>query len=174
MSLARAEFAQMEAALMVSGEMFTDNIQRYKGILDTTLPVLNGFTVETTPPGFPPEEIRQEWVGLTLPVRFTIDIEQVPEVPVIAVEALHELERAGRHVARDWWREYYAQEARRRVPNIDDEGHADFLANVSLLVFDPSCGTLHRDPNAQLNEFIAGLVNPFYWWDGQREWRGAR
>ena len=174
MSLAREEFAQMEAALMVSGDMFTDQFDRYRSILDASVPVLGQFSIESTPPGFAPEEIREDWIGLTLPVRFTVDIEQVPEIPVMAAEALHGLEVAGRTIARDWWRQYYAEEAQRRVPNIDSEGHTDFLANVSLLVFDPSCGNLSEDPSASRNELIAGLANTHYWWDGQREWRGTR
>lgn len=174
MSLAREEFAQMEAALMVSGDMFTDQFDRYRSILDASVPVLGQFSIESTPPGFPPEEVRQDWVGLSLPVRFTVDIEQLPEVPIVAAEALHVLEGAGKGIARDWWRQYYAQEAKKRMPNVDDEGYPDFLANVSLLVFDPSCGNLSEDPSASRNELIAGLANAHYWWDGQREWRGTR
>lgn len=173
MLLARDEFARMEAALVLSGDMFTDQYQRYVSVLDSSVPVLSRFSVESTPPGFPPEEIREDWVGLTLPVRFTVDIEQVPEVPIIAAEALHALEGADKKVARDWWRQYYAEEAEKRMPNVDSEGHSDFLANVSLLVFDPSCGTLRVDPQASHNEIVAGLADPSYWSNPPQGWRGT-
>ncbi|MCA9334110.1 hypothetical protein KC963_03605 [Candidatus Saccharibacteria bacterium] len=174
MSLAREEFAQMEAALMVSGDMFTDQFDRYRSILDVSVPVLGQFSIESTPPGFPPEEVRQDWVGLSLPVRFTVDIEQLPEVPIVAAEALHVLEGAGKGIARDWWRQYYAQEAKKRMPNVDDEGYPDLLANVSLLVFDPSCGTLQEDPQALRNEFLAALANPYYWFSPPKPRSGTK
>lgn len=162
MIMVREEMARMDAALRVSGEMFTDDFEHYRAILDTSVPVLGQFSIDSTPPGFPPEEIREDWVGLSLPVRFTVDIEQIPEIPIMAAEALHALEAEGRTVACDWWRQYYVDEARKRMPNVDDQGHKDFLANISLLVFDSSCGTLRPDSGAARNELIALIADPFY------------
>lgn len=168
------EFMAMESALMVSGEMFTADYHRYSAVLDTSVPTLGQFSIESTPPGFPPEEIREDWVGLTLPVRFAVNLELLPEVPIVAAEALHVLEGAGKTIARDWWRQYYAQEAKKRMPNVDGEGCPDFLANVSLLVFDPSCGTLQEDPQALRNEFLAALANPYYWFSSPQPGGGTR
>src|SRR5690606_7843636 len=115
---------------------------------------------EATPPGFAPEEVRSEWVGLSLPVRFSVKIDLVPEVSVIAIEALQALKDGGRRVASDWREEYYAQMGQRKAPLVDAEGYDAYMANVSLLVFGASCGTLQPDPDSRQNWFIHALADP--------------
>lgn len=69
-----------------------------------------------TPPGFAPEEIRKEWVGIEIPVNRE-EINKLllepgvwsgntsdPGYAVLAGDAIHALETAGKHEAAEFWR----------------------------------------------------------------------
>jgi hypothetical protein len=82
------------------------------------------FTITDVPQGGAPHEIKEQWVGVTLPVRaahlgraalaprrsFEILTQQIVEnddpVSVTGLEAVHGLREAGREEAADFWAQY--------------------------------------------------------------------
>lgn len=76
--------------------------------LDMVAPTYADFFITETPEGFPPEDIRKEWVGLVVPVR----CETSETVDVYAREA-YEVLRNQRPKAFEWFREYYIEDGRR-------------------------------------------------------------
>lgn len=84
-------------------------------------PVVATFTIEKTPQGGAPEEIRKDWLGIGLPVRAenlsaralaqTIYFDQLrgrtiendDPVAVTGIDAVHALEQAGRESAAQFW-----------------------------------------------------------------------
>jgi hypothetical protein len=121
--------------LQLSGDWLTPDFDRLRARLDDIAPARWQFAITSTPPGFAPEEIRKEWVGVTLPVRG----QQEPGVSVLGREAI-ELLKEKSPQGYKWWRNYYIDEARTQYPKIDPEGFPEYLANASWLVFDESCG----------------------------------
>lgn len=106
-------------------------------------PIFAKFAILSTPPGFAPEEIRREWVGLELPVRS----ESEKGVPIVATEALEHLRNGGRTAASQWWYKYYEGEGHevfwlRALLNPLTMVRKDCLANIGHLVFEKSCGEL--------------------------------
>lgn len=124
--------------LLITGDAFTTDFIRLKSHLDRIAPVRAFFDITSTPRGFAPEDIRQQWVGVTLPMRGYFDPRD-GGVCILAREAL-ELLKAKSPAAHRWWQQHYAEEAHTKVPNVDPEGFPEFLANISYLVFDLDCG----------------------------------
>ena len=124
-------------SLMLTGECFTEDFTRLKSHLDRIAPVRAQFTVTDPPPGYAPDEVREQWVGITLPIRGFFNPRE--GVGVLAREAL-ELLRDKSPLAYDWWQNHYAEEAQERIPNADPENFPAFLANISHLIFDYRCG----------------------------------
>jgi hypothetical protein len=71
--------------------------------LDDEEPIEGTFTVTTTPAGFPPEHIRQEWVGVELPVRSMERINDDFEVEINPVDAILSLLNNGKLDGADWF-----------------------------------------------------------------------
>ncbi|HVV25691.1 MAG TPA: hypothetical protein VHC21_01495 [Candidatus Saccharimonadales bacterium] len=123
--------------ILRSGEGFKSNKDRLQAILDIHAPVFAKLVVQTPPPGFPPAQIRQQWVGLELPLR----AKPYPDgIPLLAFEAIDCLKKAGRTEAVKWWEDYYILQGQEQCPEIDPEGYPEFLVGVSGLEFDPDCG----------------------------------
>lgn len=78
--------------------------EEYVFDISRAFPVTGLFHVDRTPDGFAPQEIRNAWVDLDLPVR-TIDTGD--ETLVLGVDALLALKRAERREAFDWWTRFY-------------------------------------------------------------------
>ena len=121
--------------LLDTGEAFTPDFEVLKAHLDRIAPVRTWFKVLSTPPGFAPSEVRQEWVGLTLPIRGPRD----EGIAVIAREALEKLrhKRPGAHA---WWVKYYVRESARRTPEVDSQDFPEFYANITQIIFADACG----------------------------------
>ncbi|MFO0781816.1 MAG: hypothetical protein U0524_02895 [Candidatus Saccharimonadales bacterium] len=144
--------------------------KRLSAFLDAHYPVFAQFVVEEVPSGHAPEEVRQDWVGLSLPVR--AQTRQNDGVPVLAFEAVDKLERAGRQNSATWWRRDYIvdlpprfnqlpgvlssqEEAERdsfleKFPEIDFEllktrDVSYWPMNVHPLIFDEDCGRLRPE-----------------------------
>ena len=71
--------------------------------LDEEEPIDGTFTITEVPGGFPPEEIRQEWVGVQLPVRNMDRVEDSGEVEISPADAILSLLNNGRLDAADWF-----------------------------------------------------------------------
>ena len=121
--------------------------EKYVADISEAFPARRLFHVNRTPDGFAPQEIRDAWVDLSLPVR-TIDTGD--ETLVLGVDALLALKRAERREAFDWWTHFY---------ETDDTVHMNLgvglplflnpwatrrslVARISFLNFDRSDGTL--------------------------------
>lgn len=123
--------------LIITGDALTEDFRRLKFHLDRIAPVRAAFEIISTPPGFAPEEVRNQWVGITLPIRGYYDPSE--GVGVLAREAL-ELLKEQSPEAHKWWQQYYADESSARIPNVESEDFPEFLANISHLVFSSDCG----------------------------------
>ncbi len=71
--------------------------------LDLYEPIEGTFTITTMPAGFPPEEIRQEWVGVELPVRKLDRVSEDLEVEISPADAILSLLSNGRLDGADWF-----------------------------------------------------------------------
>lgn len=90
-----------------SDEAYVDDI------LPNMLPATQIFEVQQAPAGDAPEEIRQGWVGVELPVRAFMPSDYLTvTVPILAVDGLVVLARAGRQQAHDWWADFYEQKGK--------------------------------------------------------------
>lgn len=103
-------------------------------------PILSWFTIQSTPEGEAPEEIRKQWVGVTLAVREEVPAsdkggvsvltnERVPmraAVPVETEDAIIALRAAGRDEAADWWE--------------SNRDHGWEVRDTSFLLFEADCG----------------------------------
>jgi hypothetical protein len=87
-----------------SGYANTSHPELLVNVLNDKAPVVGRFTVREIPQGLGvPLVVRQQWVDLSLPVRCTsTDFEG--GVPILAIEALEELKKAGRMAGYEWWR----------------------------------------------------------------------
>jgi len=144
--------------------------KRLRAFLDAHYPVFAQFVVEEVPSGHAPEEVRQDWVGLSLPVR--AQTRQNDGVPVLAFEAVDQLEYAGKHDAATWWKRDYIVDLPPEfnqlpgVLNVEEEAERDaFIAaspeldfellraadvtywpmNVEPLIFEEKCGRLEPE-----------------------------
>jgi hypothetical protein len=70
--------------------------------LDELQPILATFTIQEVPAGPAPLEIREQWVGVVLPVR-QLRRAQSGAVAISPFEATLALRAAGKHEASDWW-----------------------------------------------------------------------
>lgn len=104
-------------------------------MLDERAPVLGNFTVlEPTANGFPPESIREEWVGVTLPVR-CIDSVAIG-YPVWVVDALIALRKAGKIDGFQWWEQKYRDQG---TYSHGPDG-AQYVGEEDFLVFNENHG----------------------------------
>src|SRR5882724_6455541 len=109
--------------------------------LNAKAPILGNFLVTELPAGTDsPERIRQQWIGLSLPVRCQgLDFEGA--VPVLAIEAMLELKKAGRLEAYNWWMREY--ESDWRLPLGYTPGDfPEFLAYTNFLIFNQDEGQM--------------------------------
>ncbi len=125
--------------IMMSGECFSSDIGRLKVILNLHAPVFAKFVIHTPPPGFPPKEIREQWVGTELPVRAKPDADGIP---VLAFEAIEALEISNKYDAVAWWKQYYILRGQECLPDVDSGDYPEMLMNIDGLEFEPSCGIL--------------------------------
>ena len=121
--------------LLVTGDAFTPDFDILKAHLDRIAPVRRWFKVLSTPPGPEPSEIRQEWVGLTLPIRGPKE----EGIAVIAREALEKIRHKSTK-AHEWWVNYYVQESAAGASGVDPQGFPEFRANITHLKFADACG----------------------------------
>lgn len=129
-------------ALLLTGDALTADWPRLQSHLDSIAPSRAIFHITSIPPGFAPEEVRQQWVGVALPIRGVFDPHE--GVVVLAREALEFLKEKSPE-AHVWWQQYYADQAQAKIPNVDAEGFPEFLANVSNLIFNTQCGIFSMD-----------------------------
>ncbi len=135
--------------------------------LDVNYPVFAQFVVEETPQGHAPEAIREDWVGLSLPVR--ANAESDGALPIVAFEAVDQLEHAGKQRSARWWKRDFIPELPPELNNATDIvspeelakkiAHSEILSkldfslkrsegvtywpmNVYPLIFDSECGQL--------------------------------
>ena len=72
-------------------------------VLDAQEPIVATFTIEDMPSGQAPEDIREQWVSVVLPVRNLDRAHQSGTVEVAPIEAVYALKAAVKHEASDWW-----------------------------------------------------------------------
>jgi hypothetical protein len=89
-----------DTQVMLPHEHYVDEI------LPKLLPATHTFEVTTTPAGKAPEEIRRAWVGVHLPVRSFLPAPS-STVPILAVDGIVALGRAGKDEAKEWWTRFY-------------------------------------------------------------------
>lgn len=106
---------------------YSEDFNEFKHCLDTVAPVQLHFIPTTTPDvGVAPEHIREQWVGLRLPVRSKHYWEEDGEEGFVvrAREALEVLKR-DRPEAYEWWQNYYirtrAEENAQRKAQYEEE-----------------------------------------------------
>jgi hypothetical protein len=133
--LAHPSGSEIIQELLVTGDAFTSDFDILKAHLDRIAPVRVWFKVLSLPPGPAPDEIRQEWVGLTLPIRGPRN----EGIAIITREALEKL-RHKSPKAHDWWEKYYAQESATRAPGVDSKDFPEFHANITYIVLADACG----------------------------------
>ena len=93
-----------------------------EGLDEVYVPIVIDFTITQVPEGGAPEEIRREWVGLSLPVReqnalglgpryFDLLTGQMRDNPssvgISGIEAVDALYRAGKIEASNFWYPYH-------------------------------------------------------------------
>ena len=127
--------------LVRTGDLLTEDFGRLRSHLDRIAPVRATCAIVETPPGFAPEEIREQWVGVTLPIRSYFDPHE--GIAVLAREAMEILGETS-PVAHAWWRGYYSDRAAEEMPNVSSEGFPEFLANTRYLIFDFYSGGDYR------------------------------
>ena len=71
--------------------------------LDKEEPIEGTFTITDIPAGYPPEEIRQEWVGVELPIRNMDRVSEDSEVEINLVDAILSLLSSGKLNGSDWF-----------------------------------------------------------------------
>lgn len=78
---------------------------QYDGLndLDDASPIEGVFTITKVPDGVPPQEVREEWVGVELPVRNIERGQAQDEVEVSPADAIISLLRSGRLDAAEWF-----------------------------------------------------------------------
>jgi hypothetical protein len=124
-----------------SGEAFTLNTGRLSRMLDTHAPIFAKFVIEEVPPGFPPRHVREQWVGVALPVR----MRPYPDtIPVLGFEAIDSLKQAGRMTATVWLSNFYLLEGQEHYPNAISYENPFFAANIDGLEFKSYCGRLEE------------------------------
>lgn len=92
--------------------LYSGDFEEFKHCLDTVAPVQLHFMPTATPEvGVAPENIRDQWVGLRLPVRSKQYWEQDDEEGFVvrAREAL-EILKVERPEAYEWWRSYFIRQ----------------------------------------------------------------
>jgi hypothetical protein len=127
----------MRKRLIESGYSLTRDFRAYKACLDQIAPVRSIFTITRTPPGFAPEPIRRQWVGVALPMRGYF--EPADGVCVMGREAIELLKQKSPD-AHAWWQDFYEQLARDHRSVIEIENFPEFMANINFLTFDIDCG----------------------------------
>jgi hypothetical protein len=128
--------SEIRKQLVESGYSLVSDFRSYKAALDLIAPTRGIFTITRMPPGFAPEDIRRQWVGVALPMRGYFEPSE--GVTVMGREAI-ELLRHKSPDAHAWWQDYYEQLAKdNSLIEMDDL--PEFLANVNFLVFDINCG----------------------------------
>ena len=70
--------------------------------LDDESPIAGTFTFDTVPVGMPPQEVREGWVGVTVPVRHPERLER-GEVELSPADAILSLLSSGKLDATDWF-----------------------------------------------------------------------
>ncbi len=70
--------------------------------LDEVKPIVARFTIKSVPAGPAPDDIREQWVDVILPVR-NLDRAKAGEVEISPIEATFALRAAAKHGASDWW-----------------------------------------------------------------------
>jgi hypothetical protein len=83
---------------------YTTLVNNFGGLeqLDNFEPIHATFTINTTPGGMPPEEVRREWNGVTLPVRDCFE-ESEGTVQISPADAIISLLMHGKMDAAQWF-----------------------------------------------------------------------
>lgn len=71
--------------------------------LDDMEPIEGTFTITEVPDGFPPQAIREEWVGVQLPMRNMQRCQESGEVEISPADAILSLLNSGRLNAAEWF-----------------------------------------------------------------------
>ncbi|MGZ6004706.1 MAG: hypothetical protein ACXWLH_00995 [Candidatus Saccharimonadales bacterium] len=129
--------AEIVQQLMRTGDCLTPDWSKLKDHLDKIAPVRGSFEITDIPNGHAPEEIRRQWIGVTLPIRGFYEPQE--GVAVLAREAL-EILKANKPEAHEWWQKHYTQEASLDLPNVNPEELPKYVANIGFLTFDAACG----------------------------------
>jgi hypothetical protein len=133
------EFHEIITQLRLTNDAYTPDFDVLKNRLDSIAPVRGIFNITSTPPGFAPEEIREQWVGIALPIRGYINPRE--GVSVIAREAM-ELLKDKSPGAYQWWQKYIDDATSTRMgPRFAAMDFARNMVNVTTLIFDKRCGT---------------------------------
>jgi len=127
--------------LTLTGELFTSRFSSFQYHIDHFAPIVGEFAINSRPEGFPPDDIRDEWIGVILPIR----IEPQPGLVIInSREAIQALSDENRTTAVGWWEDYYARMAEEKMPMIDPEDYPAYLSNICFLGFVASDGEIVR------------------------------
>lgn len=120
-----------------------EDFVEYTRALDRVAPVRATLNIEETPRGFPPDKIRQAWVGKTLPIRTRLDGGDIGYA-ILAREAIESL-RDDEPEALEWWENYYETQASEQDygTGIENAGslYQGWMANICVLTFGWECGT---------------------------------
>jgi hypothetical protein len=129
----------------------TDDYERMVGVLDEIAPV-QAYYIPTRIPtlGVAPDDIKEEWIGLRLPVRSKSETEGEPGFTIMAREALEVLSQE-RPRADAWWRNHYVKEVERKTEEVREKR----LAEGDYLPYDWRGYVNH--PNNEFDEYIVNF-----------------